>query len=132
MSVLDRRIAATRLVGKLLATREGRHYLVSNGYKSGQAIVTAEYDELIKDVVPRIHSHTPPVTVALIKGDELCMFAVEPKGEKESSSASPNSTIGMLYEASCQTTQGSSFHVTDWDRSATAVSMPSVKELLAH
>lgn len=134
MSVVERRIEAMRLFGKLMATQEGRDYLADNNHKSGQAVVVADYEELIKDVMPRIRSHRPPVTIALIKDDELLMFSIGPTPEAErvsSSAASPESTIGMLYEAACQTSNGSSFHLTSWDRDTTAFSMPSVKELLS-
>lgn len=128
---MERRIAVARMVGKLLASAEGRQYFRDNAYTSDQAIVTADYDELIKDVLPRIHSHKPPVTVALIKGDELCLFNIEPTSETlgKFSPASANSTIGMLYEASRQPALGTTFQLTDWDR-AKATSMPSVRQLL--
>ena len=132
MNVMERRIAVARMLGKLLSTADGRQYFKDNAYTSDQAIVTADYDELIKDVLPRIHSHKPPVTVALLKGEELCMFNIEPTSEEpgKSSPASANSTIGMLYEASQQPALGTTFQLSDWNR-AKATSMPSVRQLLA-
>jgi len=97
--------------------------------------VAAAYDETIKEVLDRIHQHTPPVTVALVKegNDELFMFSVTPGdvSNTQAESASPASTIGMLYEAAAQSQSGNeSFKITEW-ATATAHALPSARELLA-
>ena len=131
----DARVRAAKLVAKLTTSNEGRRYLEHNGYKSGQAVVVAAYEETIRDVMNRVHSHTPPVTVALVKdgNDELYMFSIVPGASSGTgaTSASPESTIGMLYEsANQQASKNESFKITEWN-SAVAHAMPSARELLA-
>lgn len=119
------------MTAQLTATPEGREYLRSNGYKSGQPVIAAGYTELIKDVLPRITSKVPPVTIALVNGDELCLFSIKPSrslDESPVSNASPESTIGMLYEAG-QQSHGKTFRISDW-ADATAVAMPSASALV--
>lgn len=132
MSAIEERLKATRLVGKLLATAQGRKFMENSGYRSGQAIVAAHYDELIRDVMKRVHSHKPPVTVALVRNDELFMFGIAPARDitkKRPSLASPASTIGMLYDACIQRDGNDTFQITEWDGPTTAVAMPDVREL---
>lgn len=128
------RIRAAKMVARLTATPEGRHYLNHNGYKSGQAVVVAGYNETIKAVVDRVHEHQPPVTIALVKegDDELYMFSVTPgtAQDENAAAASPSSTIGMLYEAASQNkSKNETFKITEW-ATATAHAMPSATELL--
>lgn len=135
MTSAKERVRAAKLVARLTTTHKGRHYLSHNGYRSGQAIVVAGYDETIKDVIARVHEHNPPVTIALVKVDcdELFMFSVTPGDDrgKHIESASPISTIGMLYEAASQSaSKNETFRITEW-ATATAHAMPSARELLA-
>jgi hypothetical protein len=119
-----------------MATPEGRHFLAHNGFQSGQAVIVAQYDETIQDVMARVHAHRPPVTVALAKdvdADDLQMFEVRPADRQaldDAALASPQATIGMLYEAA-QQGGGNTFRVTEWDQAATAVSFPEARQLLS-
>lgn len=133
VSDVEDRIGAIRMVGKLLATSDGRKMFADNGYVSGQTIVAAHYDELIKDVLPRIHAHKAPVTVALIRDDDLFMFTIRPTqkpARRAATDADPRATIGIMYEALVQSKGRDTFRITEWDSAATAVSMPDVSRLL--
>ena len=139
MTDVKDRVDAIRMIGKLLATSKGRQMFVENGYVSGQAIIAAHYDETIQDVLPRIRSCKPPVTVALIKEGDLFLFTLQPsrRGSLNGdhhldgvTNADPRSTIGMLYEAIAQQDGTSTFKITEWDSETTALSMPDVRPLL--
>lgn len=138
MSEVKDRVDAIRMIGKLLATSKGRQMFAENGYVSGQAIIAAQYDESIEAVLPRIRSCKPPVTVALIKNDDLFLFALRPtlregleNGHLDNvTNADPRATIGMLYEAIAQKDGVSTFKITEWDSETTARSMPDVRALL--
>lgn len=128
-------IQAARLLGKLMATKEGRSYFEENGYRPGQVLVTAHYDESISDVLHRVHKHPAPVTIAIVRDSgELLMMAVTPddavlNGTKDALSAGGSSTIGMLYDA-CKSGGHRSFRLNEWEKQARATSMPSVKQLI--
>ena len=129
------RIQAARLLGTLMATKEGRAYFKENNYKPGQAIVAAHYDEGISEVLHRVHKYPAPVTVAIVRDDgELLMMSMQPENHmlnaaKKRLSAGGTSTIGMLYDA-CASGEYNSFRLTEWDSQTRVTTMPSVKELI--
>lgn len=132
MSAINERLKAIKMIGKLVGSTSGRKYLADNGYKSGQTIVAAQYDELIRDVMARIQTHEPPVTVALVRENDLFLMEVKPsEAKKQLTNANPRSTIGMLYEALKHSKGGSeTFRITEWDSATVAVPMADVNKLI--
>lgn len=130
MSDISARLGAMKLIGKLTRSAEGRQFFTDNGFTSGDPIVVAHYDEEIKAVMTRVHSYAPPVTVALVRDDELFLFNIKPskKSDRDSATAAdPRATIGMLYEACLQRGKSETFKITAWD---SATPMPDVRKLL--
>lgn len=130
---------AAKALGRLMATPQGRAYFKQNDWSTGQALVTAHYDEAISDVLLRVRRCPPPVTIAVAKDDgELLMMSFGPETDAPGDmndivNAHGASTIGMLYDAFAVNGPGSkgTFHLSDWDRNTRAVSMPSVKDLIS-
>ncbi|MDO5618191.1 hypothetical protein [Kocuria sp.] len=125
---------AARLVGRLISQKRGRDYLAANGYRSGQAIITAHYDELISSVLDRAHRHPSPVTIAILRSSgELNMMAVGVADKDATGNGNldvgGSSTIGMLYDG-CKSGGYQSFQLTEWEREAMAKSMPEVADLV--
>jgi hypothetical protein len=108
------RMAAAAKLGKLLATPEGRQKLSPGG--RARSVVPAEWDELISDVMDRLQLATSPATIAILRDDELVFLSVEPSGPGVGAEkASPNSTIGMLFQAvERASVQSLTFQITEW------------------
>lgn len=128
-------IRAARVLGQLMATKEGRAYFAENGYKPSQVFVTAHYDEAIIDVLERVHRHPAPVTIAIVRDSgEPLLMSLQPdeaviSEHMNALTAGGSSTIGMLYDA-CKAGGHKSFRLTEWDSQTRATSMPSIQKLL--
>ncbi|NDO79132.1 hypothetical protein GKZ75_13115 [Kocuria indica] len=135
---LAARFKAASLVGRLMATPEGRKYFQENNYKSGQALITADYAETISSVLHRASRHSAPVTVAIVREDgELLMMSMEPtdpaiKSHIKSMSAGSSATIGMMYDACAQQGKRATVKIGDWGPDASATALPSASRILAN
>ena len=131
------RSMAASLVGRLMATPEGRKYFQENNYQSCQAVVTASYAETISSGLHRASRYPAPGTVAIVRNDgELLMMSMEPtdpavESHIASMPAGSSATIGMLYDACAQQGNRATVKIGDWGPDASATALPSASRLLA-
>lgn len=127
------RINSARLLGRLLSTKSGRDFFAKNGYTSETQIIACDWDDTVGDVLYRVHEYRPPVVVAIGKDDDVHIMTVTPgtlgptAGDK--GSASPDSTIGMLYQDAMNRGGGGLYQIGHWD-AARATAYPSASALM--
>lgn len=126
---ISKNIATAKLLGRALSNESFRNELVENGYTDESVIVVASYDEKIESVFSRIDESHDPAFIVISKNSEICPMVVIPSIKKDTNSyiVSPDSTIGMLYEASGDS-HDNIFEIKKWHQNG-HVEPLSIKDL---